>query len=119
MIIKLQSENEVFREANGGELIPKLAKFDSILGIFRGFLTSIRIYFRYKSKELSLVQDQIIMVSFFLEGPAQAWFEPTMRNFLESGGDLAKRKPKTKKIFSKYDKFEVYFKKVFGDPDEK
>ena len=46
------------------------------------------------------------------------WFEPTLRDFLESEGNLAQQSPSTVITFSTYSNFEQSLLKTFGEPDE-
>jgi hypothetical protein len=85
-------------------------------GTLQGFLTQCRAYFRHNHLQFETHHDKIIFTGHRLEGNALAWFEPTLRDYLEN--DEKDWDDNTKKIFKTFDHFEQALKDAFGDPDE-
>lgn len=91
-------------------------KFDGSKGKLRGFLTQMKAYHLYYHLDLPGESDKVLCAASFLAGDALAWFEPTMRDYLENTPD--DRDTETNKVFGHYKEFEKALKSAFGDPDE-
>ena len=97
--------------------MPAPTPFEGKQGTLRTFLTQARLYTRFQGSALPYTSDKVLAVAAYLKGDAAAWFEPTMREYLEHGG-LAGCSDKTKKLIGKYEEFEKALKENFGNPDE-
>ena len=84
----------------------------------QGFFTGIRAYLYFNENNFDNDANKITYAISFLKGDALAWFEPILRNYLDYNKEK-NRKAKTNRIFDDYNNFEKYFKKVFGNPNEK
>jgi hypothetical protein len=112
-----QAKTELNKRAKEPLKIPPPAPFDGTTGTLRGFLTQARVYIKYQADALPYISDQILAIASHLRGDAQAWFEPTMRDWLETS-KISERKQTTKDLFASYGAFEEGLKKAFGNPDE-
>jgi hypothetical protein len=97
--------------------VPAPQFYEGKPGTLRTYLTQARLYVKFQSTALPYVSDQVTAVAAYLKGDAAAWFEPTMREYLEKGA-VSKCTEKTKEIFSNYNKYEKALKEAFGNPDE-
>ena len=59
----------------------------------------------------------MLAITAYLKGDAAAWFELTMREYLEKG-HVSKCEESVKKTFSYYNEFERRLKEAFGNLDE-
>ena len=92
-------------------------KFTGKPGRLRGWLTEMRIYLLYNNESLPGQSDKVLAASTCLGGSAFDWFEPRVREYLESAPD--ERSAETDNMFRSYDYFTKELSKVFGDVDEK
>ena len=103
---------EVLRDK--GFKIEAPEKFDGTKEKVRGFLTQMRAYMLHRT--ISKDSDKVLCAAGFLKGDALAWFEPTMRDFLEENPN--NRDDYTDKVFGQYEEFEHSLRATFGEPDE-
>lgn len=96
--------------------IAKPDKFDGTQNKLRGFLTQMKAYLRQQGLHLRPESEQVLTAAGYLSGNALAWFEPTLRDFLETND--AAWQPDTLEAFGSYKGFEDLMKATFGEPDE-
>jgi hypothetical protein len=82
----------------------------------RNFLTQVRNYQAYHPTILSSDEEKVRHAASCLEGAAAAWFEPTLRDFVNNSYDF--RKFQTTEIFGDYAMFEQALLDAFGAVDE-
>jgi len=97
--------------------VPPPTPFEGRQGTLRAFLTQARLYLRFQSSAITYTSDKVLTIAGYLRGDAAAWFEPTLREYLEKG-TANKCGEKTKEVFSDYNRFEEFIKEAFGNPDE-
>jgi hypothetical protein len=82
----------------------------------RNFLTQVRNYQAYYPTILSSDKEKVRHAASCLEGAAAAWFEPTLRDFVNNSYDF--RKFQTTEIFGDYTMFEQALLDAFGAVDK-
>lgn len=82
----------------------------------RGFLTHMKTYHLFYSRDLVNEQDKIYCAASFLRGDALAWFEPIQRDYMET--EEESQDTITKNVFKSYDNFEQRLIETFGNPDQ-
>jgi hypothetical protein len=111
------NEAPVIRDL-GESIKPKSpGPFDGTPSQLRGFLTQLKMYHRMFPTKLSREIDRILHAGTCLTGTALAWFEPRMRDFMETENE-ALRDEETNLIFENFDGFEEAITNVFGNTDE-
>ena len=98
--------------------LDKPAMYDGTRGTIQGFLTQCRAYLLHYQVQFSTEAEKVLFAASRLEKDALAWFEPTMRDYLDNRNNPSAQKKDTQEIFAKYRKFEEALKGTFGDPDE-
>ncbi len=74
------------------------------------FLIQLKMVFKLKPNKYPEEEDKVMFAAMHLKGPAFAWFEPTMKDWVDSDEhDL-----ETRKCFANFKEFELRIKKVFG-----
>lgn len=96
--------------------LDKPGPFDGKKDALRGFLTQMRAYMRHNDHLFNGDHEKVLFAANRLEGNALAWFEPTLRDYLEN--PVAEQDTTTEDIFASYATFEESLKGAFGDPDE-
>lgn len=90
--------------------------FDGGAGKLQGFLTQLRTYHRFFPGKLSNDTNKVLHAATCLTGPALAWFQPMLNDYLtKSPDDLDDG---LLKVFAKYSSFERALKGAFGTVDE-
>lgn len=105
-----QTGNKVYK-------MDKPGPYDGAKKTLQGFLTQCKAYFRHYHTQFRTEAEKVIFVGHRLEGDALAWYEPTLRDYLENKKE--DWDDHTKKVFRKYEDFEEALRDAFGDPDEK
>ncbi|EHA53442.1 hypothetical protein MGG_16984, partial [Pyricularia oryzae 70-15] len=90
----------------------------NVLRILQKFFIKTRAYFYFNEDNFDNDANKITYAASFLKGDAFAWFEPTLRNYLDYNKEK-NRKIKINRIFDNYNNFEKYFRGIFGNPNEK
>ncbi|KAI6634416.1 hypothetical protein MCOR14_006232 [Pyricularia oryzae] len=75
------------------------------LRTLQGFLTGTRAYLHFNEDNFDSDADKVTYAASFLKGDALAWFEPTLRDYLDHDEE-ENRKAETNRIFDDYDNFE-------------
>jgi hypothetical protein len=119
MVHNLREENQELRTQGGHRTrfkYPEPSPYDGTNSTLRGFLTQMRAYLTFHSRDMPMEADKVMCAAAFLRGNAHDWFEPIQRDYLTHAA--AKQEVETTKIFGSYNKFEKKIKGAFGDPDE-
>jgi hypothetical protein len=90
--------------------------FDGTTKDLQGFLTQLRNYHQYFPTVLPTDQDKVRHAAGCLSGPAMAWFEPQLRDFVSN--DYLSQKEDTRAVFGNYYQFEQSLLDAFGTVDE-
>uniref|UniRef100_L7J7G5 Retrotransposon gag domain-containing protein n=2 Tax=Pyricularia oryzae TaxID=318829 RepID=L7J7G5_PYRO1 len=126
IIATLQAENRQLNErvqeqinrANRNNIkYPLPNPFDGTPGTLQGFLTGTRAYLHFNEDSFENNSDKVAYAASLLKGDALAWFEPTLRDFLDYKEEH-NRRAETNRIFDDYDNFKDNLKEVFGNPDK-
>ena len=62
----------------------KIEKFTRERSKLRYFLLQIKTVFRLRPQKYPINQAKIFFISIYLKGPIYKWFEPTLKDYLES-----------------------------------
>jgi len=126
IIKKLQDENATLKAREPAVSIinpkdplkiPPPVPFEGRPGTLRTYLTQARLYNRFQHGALTLESDRVLAVAAYLKGDAAAWFEPSMREYLEKG-NANKCEDSVKRNFNSCNEFERRIKEAFGNPAE-
>jgi hypothetical protein len=97
---------------------PRPESYDGNKETLQAFITQTEAYLMINSKIFALEYERVLCVAGMLKGRAAEWFEPTLRDFMETRGSTANRKKETTAIFSSLTQFWKKLKETFGNPDE-
>ena len=73
-------------KASAKAVKPASPLYDGSKGTLRGFLTQLHAYHLFYAYKLPTDSDKVLYTSNCLKGDALAWFEPTLRDYLENNG---------------------------------
>ena len=88
----------------------KVEYFNGDRSKLRFFLTQLKTAYVLNPQKYPNPHKQVLFAAQHLRGPAFAWFEPTVTDYLES----EQKEPETIATFSSFAHFEVRLKQVFG-----
>ncbi|KAI6265877.1 hypothetical protein MCOR34_011842, partial [Pyricularia oryzae] len=92
MVATLQAENRQLQErvteqanrANRNHIkYPLPSPYDGTTGTLQGFLTGTRAYLHFNEDNFDSDADKVTYAASLLKGDALAWFEPTLRDYLD------------------------------------
>lgn len=102
----------------GEVLKPKApGPFSGAAGTLQPFLTQLRAYFMYFPVQFKNEETKVHFAAGCLSGPALAWFEPTLRDYV-GNAVTGTCKLETARIFGNYHEFEKAIHQTFGTVDE-
>ncbi|SLM33636.1 gag protein [Lasallia pustulata] len=82
------------------------------------FLQQMTLYFRFNEKLFVSESEKVMYASYYLQGDAEAWFRPYLKDFMNNIADSTQADDETVRMFSGFDKFMYEIRLVFGDIDE-
>ena len=91
MIIKLKEELEAVKSTSSGTT-GRAPTYDGTPGTLQGFLTQTRLHLRANHKKYTTMAEWVMFAAGQLKGNALAWFEPTLRDYVEAT-DASARQP--------------------------
>ncbi|KAF4339823.1 gag poly [Fusarium beomiforme] len=97
---------------------PKPEPFRGLATDVVPFLTRMKAYFSLFPTKLSSAKSRVLFTAPLIQGNAQDWFEPILRDFLENEDNEALQDQETINIFADWNNFEIALKDNFGVVNE-
>jgi hypothetical protein len=104
-----------FQSAEKDDL--KIEKFTGERAKLGYYLLQLKTVFRLRPQKYPNSVSKVLFASMHLKGAAYEWFEPTLKDYLETN-DAANREQETTNIFGSFANYEVALQQVFGTINE-
>jgi hypothetical protein len=95
----------------------KIEKFTGERAKLGYYLLQLKTVFRLRPQKYGSATSKVLFASMHLKGAAYEWFEPTLRDYLETN-DVENREQNTVNIFGSFANFELAITQVFGTINE-
>jgi hypothetical protein len=95
----------------------KIEKFTGERAKLGYYLLQLKTVFRLRPQKYPNALSKVLFTSMHLKGAAYEWFEPTLKDFLETN-DPSNREQDTVNIFGSFTNFELALQQVFGTINE-
>lgn len=115
----MQNGDTVTGLPSGGETKPvPPEKFDGNQRNLRSFLTSMKLYFKFRSGRELDDEDKILMAAMNMKGRALEWMQPHIDDFLKNDETIEECNEQTRRVMQSWEAFEKTLTGVFGQLDE-
>ena len=82
------------------------------------FFSQLELYYRFNTAQFLTDQEKVLFAAFYLEGPAFAWFNVYLRDYLDNQADPKEQEDNTRQVMGSLKTFKTAMRKTFGILDK-
>ena len=82
------------------------------------FFSQLELYYGFNIAQFLTDQEKVLFAASYLEGPAFAWFNIYLRDYLDNQADPKKQEDNTRQVMGSLKTFKTAMRKMFGILDK-
>ena len=93
-------------------------RYDGSRGGLELFFSQLELYYGFNTAQFPTDQEKVLFAASYLEGPAFAWFNIYLRDYLDNQADPKEQEDNTRRVMGSLKTFKTAMRKMFGILDK-